>query len=487
LSGIIAELGELSVPVDSLEFYPGNARRGDLGLLQASLEAHGQYRPIVVNARTRQVLAGNHTLAAARALGWQEIAATFVDASEEQARRIALIDNRSNDLAGYDAQALADLLSSLPSLEATGYMDTELAALLAQLERPEPPGLGGLSERFGFPPFSVLDARAGAWQERKQAWLALGIESELGRRSDLLKLKGAAERKRRYFDDEVGRLDDASSAQRAYKGAVPHNREIQQRGFYDDPLAPPEEPAYAGTSVFDPVLCELAYRWFSPPAGKVLDPFAGGSVRGVVASQLGRAYLGVELSAPQIAANRKQARKIGGKPRPRWLEGDSRELEGLLGGQDFDLLFSCPPYFDLEVYSEDQRDLSRAASYEAFAEAHAAIIAAAAELLRPDRFAVWVVSEIRQRGGDGNCRGLLADTVSAFARAGLELYNEAVLVTPVGSLPIRAGRHFSAARKLGRTHQSVLVFVKGSGRKAAEACGELNMAELELGEGLDAA
>ncbi|MGB3312861.1 MAG: DNA methyltransferase, partial [Albidovulum sp.] len=63
----------------------------------------------------------------------------------------------------------------------------------------------------------------------------------------------------------------------------------------------------SGTSIFDPVLCEIAYRWFCPQGGTVLDPFAGGSVRGIVASQLGRAYVGIELRAEQVAANQAQA------------------------------------------------------------------------------------------------------------------------------------------------------------------------------------
>src|SRR5690242_12336191 len=63
----------------------------------------------------------------------------------------------------------------------------------------------------------------------------------------------------------------------------------------------------SGTSIFDPVLCELAYRWFCPPDGLILDPFAGGSVRGIVASKLGRRYIGIDLSARQIEANRTQA------------------------------------------------------------------------------------------------------------------------------------------------------------------------------------
>src|SRR5439155_711922 len=75
-----------------------------------------------------------------------------------------------------------------------------------------------------------------------------------------------------------------------------------------------------GTSIFDPVVCELAYRWFAPEGGTVLDPFAGGSVRGIVASRLGHPYIGIDLSARQIDANRLQAADICGTadPVPDW-------------------------------------------------------------------------------------------------------------------------------------------------------------------------
>ena len=72
----------------------------------------------------------------------------------------------------------------------------------------------------------------------------------------------------------------------------------------------------SGTSIFDPVLCELAYRWFCPPGGHVLDPFAGGSVRGIVAAKLGRKYVGIDLSARQIEANMEQAARICGNNNP---------------------------------------------------------------------------------------------------------------------------------------------------------------------------
>jgi DNA modification methylase len=134
-------LTELRVPVRTLKPFPGNPRRGDLDRIKESLAANGQYRPIVVNRRTMEVLAGNHTLRAARELGWAEIAATFVDADRELARRIVMVDNRTNDLAGYDDVALAELLSGLPELDGTGYDEAALSRLLDETRAVELPGV----------------------------------------------------------------------------------------------------------------------------------------------------------------------------------------------------------------------------------------------------------------------------------------------------------------------------------------------------------
>jgi DNA modification methylase len=236
----------------------------------------------------------------------------------------------------------------------------------------------------------------------------------------------------------------------------------------------------SGTSIFDPVICELAYRWFCPPGGLILDPFAGGSVRGIVASKLGRAYVGVDLSERQIAANEEQAARICGEPVPRWIAGDSRDIATLAAGAAADFIFSCPPYADLEIYSDDPRDLSTLA-YPEFRPAYAAIIEAAAALLKPDRFACFVVGEVRGKGG--GYYGFVPDTIAAFRAAGLAYYNEAILVTAVGSLPVRVARQFETTRKLGKTHQNVLVFVKGDARKATEAVGDVEFAEVAAADG----
>ncbi len=229
-----------------------------------------------------------------------------------------------------------------------------------------------------------------------------------------------------------------------------------------------------GTSIFDPVLCELVCSWFCPPAGTVLDPFAGGSVRGIVASKLGRSYVGVELSKEQVAANRKQAKEICGKPAPKWICGDSRNLAKLWKGES-DLVFSCPPYGDLERYSDDEADLSTM-GFDEFLKAYREIVSLSVATLRPDRFACFVVGDFRDK--KGFYRNFVSETIAAFESSGARLYNEAILVTALGSLPIRIGQQFMGYRKLGKTHQNVLVFFKGDPKKIAKDFGEVQIAEV---------
>ena len=126
------------LPVGDLTLYHRNPRRGNIPVITESLNRLGQYRPIVVNTGTHtgrpmEVLAGNHTLLAARQLGWETIDAVTVDVDDDQAARIVLVDNRSSDLAHNDDAVLAELLSDLPDLSATGYSDEDLEALLAEV------------------------------------------------------------------------------------------------------------------------------------------------------------------------------------------------------------------------------------------------------------------------------------------------------------------------------------------------------------------
>jgi hypothetical protein len=136
-NNIRPEIKTLAKPIGDFRTHERNVRQGDIGAICTSLEAHGQYRPIVVHKETNQILAGNHTFLSAQALGWDKIAVTFVDCDEEQAMRILLADNRSNDLATYDDGALSEVLRELANsvgLEGTLYDGDDLDDLLFKLE-----------------------------------------------------------------------------------------------------------------------------------------------------------------------------------------------------------------------------------------------------------------------------------------------------------------------------------------------------------------
>jgi len=225
---------------------------------------------------------------------------------------------------------------------------------------------------------------------------------------------------------------------------------------------PAEGQVNSGSSFFDPVLCELIYRWFCPPAGRILDPFAGESTKGIVATYLGYQYTGIELRAEQVAANQRQAEKIG--VAPAWICADSSKLEEATWLEDdFDLIFTSPPYYDLEIYSRSEKDGSAFETYPKFMAWYRDIFAQAIARLKDNRFLVVKVGEIRDERGF--YRNFLGDNIRCFLDLGLHYYNEAVLVTAVGSLPVRIGRQFAGYRKVGKTHQNILVFYKGNDPK----------------------
>lgn len=126
--------------ISKLRFYPGNARRGDIDLIANSLNKLGQYRPIIVNRGAQcpdladTILAGNHTTMAAQRLGWDTIDVHWVDVDEDTAKRIVLVDNKANDTATYDIEALVDLITDLPDLDATGFNRDEVDAMLEALD-----------------------------------------------------------------------------------------------------------------------------------------------------------------------------------------------------------------------------------------------------------------------------------------------------------------------------------------------------------------
>lgn len=117
------------VDIASLTPFPGNARRGDVPAIAASLQANGQFAPLVVQASTRYVLSGNHTMQAAQSLGWTKIAIVLVDVDDDRALRINLAANRTSDTGTYDDRALLELLRTADALDGTGYTPDDVDGL----------------------------------------------------------------------------------------------------------------------------------------------------------------------------------------------------------------------------------------------------------------------------------------------------------------------------------------------------------------------
>lgn len=287
-----------------------------------------------------------------------------------------------------------------------------------------------LRDMFTEPPFSILDGKSGSWQARKKRWKNLGIQSEVGRDAECMTFG------------------------------------LNQGGDEEEMLDKYGRKPMSGTSIFDPALCELMYRWFCPAGGHILDTFAGGSVRGVVAGYLGYRYTGCELRDEQVKANRSQVDIVPADNRAgvRWITGDSDATLDTLQ-QEYDFIFSCPPYHDLEVYSDDPADLSNM-PYDAFACKYRSIIHKAVSRLRDDRFAVFVVGDIRDK--DGFYRDFNGMTKRCFITAGAKLYNEAKLLQPLGTAMLRANSTFGPYKKLIKTHEDVLIFYKGNPKKIKE-------------------
>lgn len=135
---IVEALKALAVPIADLHPDPANARRhGDKNLdaIKASLAKFGQRKPIVVQRAGMIVRAGNGTLAAAKALGWNQIAAVLIDEDNASASQFAIADNRSAELAEWDEEVLASLLDGMDPSDRgqLGFDERDMAKLMAGL------------------------------------------------------------------------------------------------------------------------------------------------------------------------------------------------------------------------------------------------------------------------------------------------------------------------------------------------------------------
>ena len=313
-------------------------------------------------------------------------------------------------------------------------------ALFTQETQKVPSNL--LIDKFGWPPFSILNTISWDWQRRKDEWEVLFKDSTVGR--------------------DVKRFN-----------ATPTNTFSARGG---------DVKQAESVSEFDPFLTELLLRWFTVPHSRIFDPFAGGCVRGVVSSVLGHDYVGVDISQTQVDTNRAQNDAIRHRFTDvagtcTWICDDAYNI--VADGIDkYDMVLTCPPYYNLERYTHLPGDLSNQKSYEKFLERYEHILLETAKLLKDDAFFVIVVSEIRKNLSDiseSGYLGFVPDTIKILQKSpALLYYNDIVLENAIGSLPIRAPKYFDRTRKIGRHHQNILVFYKGDPAHIEERYGPVS-------------
>ena len=306
------------------------------------------------------------------------------------------------------------------------------------------PANASLNDRFIVPPFSILDTRKGYWQERKKKWREL-IGDNGESRNDTLITSPEIKYKDLYQRTRQHREELGISFKEYLDKYVPDD--VKEREA--------SKVLSAGVSILDPVMAEIVCRWFGQDKCKTFDCFAGDSVFGYVSAHLGNEFIGIELRPEQAQLNNERVEGMTA----RYINDDGQNVAQHIATESQDLLFSCPPYFDLEKYSDLENDASNQDSYEDFIKILENAFKAAVGCLKDNRFAVIVVGDVRDKS-TGFYYDFCGDIKRIFKEAGMPLYNEIILVETGASTALRAGRYMEN-RKVAKMHQNILVFYKG--------------------------
>ena len=327
-----------------------------MSLLEKSLRELGAGRSILLD-KDNNIIAGNGIVEAASSVGLEDVKIiettgdeivavkrTDLELDSEEGRKMAFADNAT---AAADLSWDEDNIKDVFDEEKTKKWGLEFEKKLYQDYEKD-----SLATKFLVPPFSVLDTRKEEWQERKRHWNALITDNGESR-----------------------------------EGLLGDNNVISKINN--------------GVSILDAALVETMYKWFMPdkidykPAA--FDCFAGDSVGGFVMSYLGADFSGIELRPEQAQLNneRVQQHSLSAK----YYCDDGRNVAKYLKPESQDLFFSCPPYFDLEHYSDDERDASNQGSYQEFLALLEEAFTNSIKCLKKNRFAIIVMSAVRDKKG----------------------------------------------------------------------------------------
>lgn len=420
----------LSVRLQDLKPYENNPRINDNAVesVMNSIKEFGFKVPVVIT-KDNVIVAGHTRYKASLKLGLEEIPCIIADdLTEEQIKAFRLADNKVSELAEWDFTKLEQELAEISldmSLFNFDLEDLEIETEEKYYKSNETSGT--VNETFGVPPFSILDTRQGYWQDRKREWIKIT--------GDLTETKENVLYQKDSLMDQIN----------------------------------------GGSSNFDPVLAELMMKWFNTENGNILDPFGGEQTKGVVAGELGFGYSAVEIREEQVNINKEKTSRYD---KVKYYLGDSNNISKIITDRNFDLVFTSPPYYDLEVYSKE--DMSALGTYEEFMQQYKNIFQQCYEMLADNRFLVIKIGEIRNKK-TGEYRNFVGDNIQMFKDIGFKYYNEIILVNPCGTVPLRA-KKLMETRKIGKVHQNVLVFYKGDLKKIKDNFHELEDCFADISE-----
>jgi hypothetical protein len=216
---------------------------------------------------------------------------------------------------------------------------------------------------------------------------------------------------------------------------------------------------YTGThSVFPVPLVEWIYLRYAGYNNTlhILDCFAGGPPRALVSSVMGFKYTGYEIRQEQIDENIRTLAALGFMDGVSYKLGDGTVLDGALP-ESFDFALTCPPYYNLEKYSDLESDLSNLPSYEEFNQSMFHCARAHFRVMKPGSFVCIVVSNFRDKSGELiDFRG---DTVCNFREVGFKFHQDVILSRNFASAAVRASNAWKG-KKLVPRHEHLLVFIK---------------------------
>ena len=415
----IDDLGKVeNVGIDTIKPYENNPRKNDQGVdaVAESIKQFGWQQPLVVD-KNNVIIVGHTRYKAAKKLGLSEVPVVVAaNLSDEQVKAYRLVDNKTGELTDWDDDLLDIELDDILDIDMGDFGFDDDLDLGEQDSTSKPAEINSLDDDFIVAPFSIINLSKGDVLDRKRKW------------EELIQ-------------------DDGTSR----GGAEAYSNTSFKKSEYNMNLK-------TGTSIMNAVVCELINRWFLPldQKSKTFDCFAGDTAFGFVSSYLGNQFTGIELRQQQVNFNQSRVDEYGLDAH--YIQDDGQNVAEHLEPESQDLLFSCPPYFDLEVYSDDPNDASNQDSYADFLKILDNAFTSAVTRLKENRFACIVVGDIRDK--KGYYYGFVNDIISIFQKSGMHFYNDIILQTPVGTGALRARQNMKN-RKVVKIHQNLLVFYKG--------------------------